>query len=65
MNYCEHCGERLAEGHECRPEDIAEIARIRDRGRTDIYAAYETGLSLLGSKKMKRIDRASTIQSGQ
>jgi hypothetical protein len=53
--YCQHCGERQTERHQCRPEDIAEIVRIRDRGRTDIYAAFETGLSLLGSKKMKRV----------
>jgi len=59
-DYCQHCGERVAEGHQCRPEDIAEIARIRDRGRTDIYAAFETGLSLLGSKKMKRVPNDGT-----
>jgi hypothetical protein len=53
-DYCQHCGCEEHDG-DCDPEAVAEINRIRERGKDNIYVHYETGLSLLGSKKAKAV----------
>lgn len=54
-DYCKQCGDK--HDGDCDPEALAELERIRQRGKDSIYAHYETGLGLLGSKRAKHVQK--------